>query len=214
MYEECKFTFLNDIHKAIKKHAIPSELVLNVDQTPSSYVSVGRMTMTDKKTSSVPIKGLTDKRNITLTFTISLSGEFLPMQIIYQGKTPASQPKNTKFPSGFLITQNPKHYSNETETLKLLDKVIKPYVEKKKEELKLPETQKSLLVWDVSKGQKTDKVVSKLSSMNVEAVSVPANMTHFFQPLDLTVNGEAKHFMKERFTKWYAESELKILWLI
>ena len=28
---------------------------------------------------------------------------------------------------------------------------------------------------------------------------------HFFQPLDLTVNGEAKHFIKERFTKWYAE---------
>ena len=161
--------------------------------------------MTDKNASSVPIKGLTDKRNITLTFTISFSGEFLPMQIIYQGKTPASQPKNTKFPSGFLITQNPKHYSNETETLKLLDKVIKPYVEKKKKELNLPQTQKSLLVWDVFRGQKTDKVMSKLSSMNVEAVSVPANMTHFFQPLDLTVNGEAKRFMKERFTKWYAE---------
>lgn len=110
MYEECKFTFLNDIHKAIKKHAIPSELVLDVDQTLSSYVSVGRVTMTGKNASSVPIKGLTDKRNITLTFTISHSGEFLPIQIIYQGKTPASQPKNTTFPSGFLITQNPKHY--------------------------------------------------------------------------------------------------------
>ena len=41
--------------------------------------------------------------------------------------------------------------------------------------------------------------------MNDEAVSVPANMTHFFQPLDLTLNGEAMRFMKERFTKWYAE---------
>ena len=95
--------------------------------------------MTDKNASSVPIKGLTDKRNITLKFTTSLSGEFLPMQIICQGKTPASQPKNATFPSGFLLTQNPKDYSNETETLKLLDKVIKPYVEKK-EELNLPET--------------------------------------------------------------------------
>lgn len=65
--------------------------------------------------------------------------------------------------------------------------------------------QKSPLVWDIFRGQKTDKVMSKLSSMSVEAVSVPANMTHFFQPLDLTVNNEAKRFMKERFTKWYAE---------
>ena len=28
-------------------------------------------------------------------------------------------------------------------------------------------------------------------------------MTHFFQPLDLTVNGQAKKFCKEKFTTWY-----------
>ena len=67
--------------------------------------------------------------------------------------------------------------------------------------MNFPETQRSLFVWDVFKEQKTDKEISQLASMNVEAVSVPANMTHFFQSLDLTVNGEAKRFMKERFTK-------------
>ena len=63
MYEECKLSFLTDIDKCIKKHKIPPELVLNADQTPSSYVSVGRMTMAEKNSKSVPIKGLTDKRN-------------------------------------------------------------------------------------------------------------------------------------------------------
>ena len=29
-------------------------------------------------------------------------------------------------------------------------------------------------------------------------------MTHFFQPLDLTVNGKAKRFMKDKFTAWYS----------
>ena len=33
---------------------------------------------------------------------------------------------------------------------------------------------------------------------------VPANMTHFFQPLDLAVNGSAKNFMKKNFVTWYA----------
>ena len=47
--------------------------------------------MAEKNSKSVPIKGLTDKRNITLTFVISLAGEFLPMQVIYQGETKASQ---------------------------------------------------------------------------------------------------------------------------
>ena len=40
--------------------------------------------------------------------------------------------------------------------------------------------------------------------MNIEVVSVPANMTHFFQHLDLTVNREAKKFMKDQFTAWYS----------
>ena len=31
-----------------------------------------------------------------------------------------------------------------------------------------------------------------LASLNIEVVSVPANMTHFLQPLDFTVNREAK----------------------
>ena len=39
--------------------------------------------MAEKNPKSVPIKGPTDKRNITLTFVISLAGEFLPMQVIY-----------------------------------------------------------------------------------------------------------------------------------
>ena len=47
-------------------------------------------------------------------------------------------------------------------------------------------------------------MLSKLSSPNIEVVSVSANMTHFFQPLDLTVNGPAKKFYKDKFTTWYS----------
>ena len=51
--------------------------------------------------------------------------------------------------------------------------------------------------------------MSKLASLNIVVVSVPANTTHFFQPLDLTVNGEAKRFMKDKFTTWYSEEVQK-----
>ena len=33
-------------------------------------------------------------------------------------------------------------------------------------------------------------------------------MTHFFQPLDLIVNGSAKQFMKKKFVTWY-DGEVK-----
>ena len=98
LYNECRREYLRDVYNIIKEHDIPPELVLNADQTPPSYVSVGKSTMTERGEKSVPIKGLTDKRNITLTFVVSLSGEFLPMQIIYGGKTTASQPRGFNFP--------------------------------------------------------------------------------------------------------------------
>ena len=110
-----------------------------------------------------------------------------------------------QFPNGFAVSKNEKHYSNEAETLSLIDKVIKPFVERKNKELKLPLTQRSLLIWAVFKGQKTEKVLSKLASLSIVVVSVPANMIHFFQPLNLTVNGEAKCLMKDKFTTCYPE---------
>jgi len=88
----------------VKQHKIPLELILNADQTSSFYVSVGRMTMAATNSQSVAIKGLTDKHNITLTFVISLSGEFLPLQITvlirlqadlgYKLRPQSSNPKN------------------------------------------------------------------------------------------------------------------------
>ena len=180
IYEECKLTFLSDIKRCIATHSITRQLLLNADQTPSSYVSVGKMTMAARNSSSVPIKGLTDKRNITLPFVVSLNGDFLPMQVIYQGRTKASQPRGFDFPRGFAVTQNPKHYSNELETLNLLENIIQPYVALKRKELNLPPTQNASLIWDVFKGQKTNKVLSKLASLNIEVFSVPANMTHLF----------------------------------
>ena len=42
LYDECRLQFLRDIKGVMKKFDIPPELVLNSDQTPSSYVSVGR----------------------------------------------------------------------------------------------------------------------------------------------------------------------------
>ena len=36
------------------------------------------------------------------------------------------------------------------------------------------------------------------------ALYVPANLTRYFQPLDLTINGVAKTFLKDTFGSWYA----------
>ena len=101
--------------------------MLNADQTPSNYVSTGAMTMAKKGEKTVAVKGLTDKRASTLTFIVSLTGEFLPMQVIYRGKTTASHPRGFMFPEGYCVSQSTKDYSNEEETKRLIDVVINPF---------------------------------------------------------------------------------------
>ena len=49
-----------DIYEISERGILP-ELVLNANQTPSSYVSVGESTMTARGEKSVSIKGLTGK---------------------------------------------------------------------------------------------------------------------------------------------------------
>ena len=77
-----------------------------------------------------------------------------------------------------------------------MENIIVPYIESKLEELGLNPDEKVLCIFDV--GQKTEKYRSVLELYDIIAVYVPANMKRYFQPLDLTVNGVAKTFLKER----------------
>ena len=82
--EEEKFIFQRKISNVILDYEVPSALVLNLDQTPLSYVSPGKYTFSSKGSKSVSIKGLDDKRQITAIFVVSATGFFLLIQLIYQ----------------------------------------------------------------------------------------------------------------------------------
>ena len=74
-----------------------------------------------------------------------------------------------------------------------------------KNELHLPQDHPSLLIMDVFCGQMTEKVLEKIKCTKIFPVRVPAKMTHIFQPLDVTVHGYFKQYMKEKFSTWYLE---------
>ena len=103
-----KFTFQKAISTYVCDHDIPTDLIINLDQTPLSYVSPGKYTFNMKGAKHVPIKGVDDKRQITATFAVSASGDFLPMQLIYVGGTKKCLPKFT-FPRSFHVTYTKNH---------------------------------------------------------------------------------------------------------
>ena len=90
-------------------HGIPPSLIINIDQTHSKYVSSSRTTMAKKNSKQVAVGRSTDKRTITATFAVKpYDGKFLPMQLIYGGKTKQSLPR-FKFPDSFSLSVNPTH---------------------------------------------------------------------------------------------------------
>ena len=133
------------------------------------------------------------------------------METIYGGKTLKSL-SNFEFPDSFSLIVNPKHFSNTQESIREVTEIVVPYVENQRKELQKPD-QAALLILDVFRGQITEDVTSLLQKHNILLVLVPNNMTHMFQPLDLTVNKHCKTFLKNLFSEWYSrqiENELSL----
>ena len=64
---------------------IPPDLIFNWDQTGISIVPGSNWTMELKGTKRIEIVGVNDKRQITALFCGTITGEFFPLQLIYQG---------------------------------------------------------------------------------------------------------------------------------
>ena len=135
--DEEKLTFQRNISTIVEDHDIPKDLILNLYQTPLSYVSPGKYIFNPKGAKTIPIKGVDGKRQITATFSSSMTGSFLPIQLIYEGKTRRCLP-NYDLPKGFNVTYSPNHWSNTGKSVELFQKVIFPYLKNVKFEQEIP----------------------------------------------------------------------------
>ena len=149
--KKIEYQYLYQIVNAIEKWDIHPDLVVNFDQTPSKLVPVGRSTLAKRNSTNVTIAGSSEKKRITATFAVSLSGNFLPPQFIYGGKTTQSLPKY-EFPKSFSLSVNPTHYSNSQESIKFMKEILVSYFTKKHQDLGLTPDQKGLPIFDVFTG--------------------------------------------------------------
>ena len=101
---QLKFQFLNDIIDIVKMEEIPIELIFNWDQTGLNLVPAATWSTAPKGSKCVEIKGFEDKRQVTAVFCASLVGDFLPIQLVYGGKTNRCHPSYS-FPCEWNVTQ-------------------------------------------------------------------------------------------------------------
>ena len=112
-FEEQKREFFSDVATTVGIRLVPSST----------------WTMERRGEHRVEMVGVNNKRQITAVFCGNALGEFLPLQLIYKGKSSRCHPRY-EFPSDWNITHSPKYWSTEDTTLQYIDNIILPYVAK------------------------------------------------------------------------------------
>ncbi len=169
IFEELKKQFLLDINTVVEMDEIPFELIINWDQTGIHYVPVSSWTMEKEGSKRVEIAGVDDKRQITAVFAGSLTGDFLPPQLVYKGKTAKCLP-SVSFPADWHVTISHNHWSNESTMKDYIEVVLLPYVRAKREELKLASDHRALVIFDYFTGQCTEDLLSLLEDNHINVV--------------------------------------------
>ena len=147
---------------------------------------------------------------MTSVFAGTLVGKFLPMQLIYTGKTSSCHPKGVSFLANWHITHTHNHRANEATINDYVRQIIIPYVSKTRDTIE-NRNQPALVIFDVFKGQLCQSTIDLLQQNNIHFVHVPPNCTDRLQPLDVSVNKSCKDYMKKQFVDWHSDQILQSL---
>jgi len=79
-----------------------------------------------------------------------------------------------------------------------LNKVLIPYVERKKLELHLGSRYPAVVMFDNFKAQSTAEILQLLDDSCIHVILIPPNCTDRLQPMDLSVNKPAKDFLQNK----------------
>ena len=161
--DQCTKAFFRLVHD-IKEYDIPSELIVNTDQTNMVYAQGTKKTWAPTGSSQVSVTGVDEKRAVTLCVSVANSGTMLPMQAVYLGETMLSTPKKTApyyaetTAAGFRYEYGTKssYWSTQRTMHSLVDDIIAPYFAAQKDKLALPQDHKSIWqidVWSVHRSE-------------------------------------------------------------
>jgi hypothetical protein len=148
---------------ATHKVAHPS-LVINWDQSAVILMPSPMYTYHSKKDKHVGIVGQDEKRQVTAVVAGTLSGELLPLQMIFTGQDSNAlkqksvpelpQPLASRIISdGWHLTQTKNHWSSQKSMIDYVERIIDPWVLARRTEHRCPESHVLLLFdcWSVHK---------------------------------------------------------------
>ena len=91
-FKEVKSQFLDDVVSTVELEEISALFIMNWDKTSIKIVPSSSWTMEKEGSKRIEVEGVDDKHLITAVFCCLLVGDFLPVQLIYNGKTDRCHP--------------------------------------------------------------------------------------------------------------------------
>ncbi|KAJ8304618.1 LOW QUALITY PROTEIN: hypothetical protein KUTeg_018201, partial [Tegillarca granosa] len=162
-------------------------------------------TLEQEGSKQVQIIGFEDKRQITVLLGVTMSGNFIPPQIIYAGETDMCHPKS-KFPDLWNVTHTAYHWSNSESMLQYLYKVLIPYIESIREDLPLDKAdQPALCIFDVFRAHQVEEFKENYTNITSVCVMFPQTVPVNYSPSISRAMMNLKHMLKNAFIHWYAE---------
>jgi hypothetical protein len=191
----------------MSSYGVHPSLVINFDQAGLNLIPASARTYEKKGTSSVPIVGAEDKRQITVVVSSSLDGTLLPLQLIFQGHQQRVMPKHTSktAEAGFHLTCTENHWANQRTMQEYIQHIIEPYRLQKIKEHNLREADTHvILLLDCYSVHISQEFRSSIPP-HIHLIYVPPNCTSKLQPADVALNFPFKHEFKRLFNQWAAE---------
>lgn len=194
-----RFEYENVLTMAIARFKVPKELVVNMDETNVQFVPHGKRTRGLKGAKRIKLLGVgKDRAQITCGLAVVESGDVLPAQYIFGGKTDRCHPKVLPT-DGSYFSHTVSHWQTPPTFLKWIDVILLPWKKKQIELLNLPTSQKMILKIDLHYSHKDKDVLQHLEANNIVPVFIPGGCTNELQELDVAVNKLFKDAVRKAF---------------
>ncbi|KAL3686716.1 hypothetical protein R1sor_013025 [Riccia sorocarpa] len=193
----------------VTAYKVPTELVVNCDQTGLQLLPVGNeKTYSFRGARKVTIAGAGDKRQISLLLGMSASGELLPGQTIFKGKTNAVVPSCSSAlllrRLGWQLTHTSNHWSSVETMQDWVDLILVPYFKTVCVNLGLDSSQqKAELLLDCFSVHRSEEFRGWMAKNHphICMLFVPANCTSRLQPSDVGLQRSFKCTVHRQFSK-------------
>jgi len=191
-----------------------SSLIINWDQTAVLLMPTFHYTYHNRSEKQVPVIALEEKRQVTAVVASAMSGELLPLQLIFGGQD--KNKKQTKFvpvltreiaeevkSTQFHLTQTHNHWSTLESMKDYIRTIIVPWVNLKKIQHSCLDSH-VLLIFDCWSVHKSKEFLIWLAEHypTFHVVFVPAGCTGKAQPADVLLQRPFKHEISNCYSKW------------